>query len=93
MRNSPPTERSPLTEDQRSQLAALENQPDTNDIPQAPAENWQFAYRLYKPRKEAISLRLDADVLEWLRSKGPRYQTEINRLLREKMEESAGAEG
>jgi uncharacterized protein (DUF4415 family) len=35
--------------------------------------------------KEAISLRLDMDVLDWLRRKGPGYQTEINRILREKM--------
>jgi uncharacterized protein (DUF4415 family) len=32
------------------------------------------------------SLRLDADVLDWLRNKHARYQPEINRILREKME-------
>jgi len=35
--------------------------------------------------KEAVSVRLDADVLAWLKSKGPGYQTRLNRLLRELM--------
>jgi uncharacterized protein (DUF4415 family) len=34
------------------------------------------------PRKEAISLRLDADVLDWFRTRGPGYQTRINAVLR-----------
>ena len=60
---------------------------DGDDFPPAPAANWSTAVRgrFYKPRKEAISLRLDMDVLDWLRRKGPGYQTEINRILREKM--------
>ncbi len=38
------------------------------------------------PRKEAISLRLDAEVLDWFRSRGPGYQTRINAVLRAYME-------
>jgi uncharacterized protein (DUF4415 family) len=34
------------------------------------------------PPKASISLRLDADVLEWLKSQGPGYQTRINAILR-----------
>ena len=34
------------------------------------------------PAKASISLRLDADVLEWLKSQGPGYQTRINAILR-----------
>jgi uncharacterized protein (DUF4415 family) len=34
------------------------------------------------PPKTAISLRLDADVLAWLKSQGPGYQTRINAILR-----------
>jgi uncharacterized protein (DUF4415 family) len=78
-----------LTNDQISQLRALEGrEPDTNDIPEAPAENWQNAQRgkFWKARKEAISLRVDMDVLDWLRGQGPGYQTTINRVLRERME-------
>lgn len=76
----------PLSEEEKRQLAALDGNPDTDDVPEAPSENWKFARRLYKPRKEAISLRLDADVLEWLRQRSERYQTEINHILREKMQ-------
>jgi uncharacterized protein (DUF4415 family) len=75
-----------LTEAQLAQLAALNGRPDTDDIPQAPAENWQAARRLFRPRKEAISLRLDADILDWLKHRSERYQSEINRILRERME-------
>jgi len=80
------TEVSGLTEAQLVQLRALDGHPDVADIPEAPVENWQRARRFYKPRKEAISLRLDADVLDWLKRRSERYQTEINRILREKME-------
>ena len=80
------TDRPALTEAQKAQLRALRGSPDRVDIPEAPGENWQNARRFYKPRKEAISLRLDADVLAWLRSRSDRYQTEINRILRERME-------
>ena len=38
------------------------------------------------PVKKPVTIRLDADVLEWFRSQGPGYQTRINRLLRRFME-------
>lgn len=84
------TERPELTEAQLAQLRALEGNPDTSDIPEASAENWAGARRFFRPRKEAISLRIDADVLDWLRHRSERYQTEINRILREKMETGRG---
>jgi len=34
------------------------------------------------PRKAAISLRLDAEVLDWFKAQGPGYQTRINAILR-----------
>ena len=81
------TEELELTDAQREQLRQARNRiPGTDDIPERPEANWATARRLYKPRKEAISLRLDADVLEWLRGRSERYQTEINRLLRALME-------
>ncbi|MDH4259050.1 MAG: BrnA antitoxin family protein [Gammaproteobacteria bacterium] len=40
------------------------------------------------PRKAAISLRLDADVLDWFRAQGAGYQTRINAVLRAYMEAS-----
>ena len=35
--------------------------------------------------EKAVSLRLDADVIEWLKKDGPGYQTRTNQLLRERM--------
>ena len=41
------------------------------------------------PPKAAISLRLDADVLEWFKAQGPGYQTRINAVLRAYKDEAA----
>lgn len=81
------TKHASLSESQLAQLRAAEFvEPNTTDIPEAPLENWAYARKFFKPRKEAISLRIDADVLDWLRRRGERYQSEINRILRERME-------
>lgn len=40
----------------------------------------------YRANKQAISIRLDADVLDWFRSQGDRYQSRMNAALREYME-------
>jgi uncharacterized protein (DUF4415 family) len=42
--------------------------------------------RFYRPVKEQISLRVDADVLAWFRSRGRRYQTYMNEVLRRAMQ-------
>jgi uncharacterized protein (DUF4415 family) len=79
----------PLTEEQLRQLAALtDDEPDTSDSPEIPEEAWATAQRnpFFRPRKEPVSLRLDMDVMHWLKSKGPGYQTEINAILRRQME-------
>ena len=59
---------------------------DTDDIPEAPAENWAFAKRpgLYRPIKRHVTMRLDADVIDWFKAQaqGRGYQSEINRVLR-----------
>lgn len=38
--------------------------------------------RWNRPRKLRISLRVDVEVVDWFKSKGPGYQTRINRILR-----------
>ena len=43
--------------------------------------------RWNRPRKRRISLRVDVEVVDWFKSKGPGYQTRINRILRRVMEE------
>jgi uncharacterized protein (DUF4415 family) len=78
----------PLTAEQRRQLEALAKMPDseidTSDIPELPEEAWKDAVRgrFYRPVKQAVSLRLDADVLAWLKKDGEGYQTRANRILR-----------
>lgn len=41
---------------------------------------------LYRPVKQQLSLRLDADVVAWFKDAGDGYQTRINRALREYVE-------
>ncbi len=41
--------------------------------------------KFYRPIKEPVTLRLDADIIAWLKSGGPGYQTRINALLRTAM--------
>lgn len=52
---------------------------------------------MYKPVKQRVTIRLDADILDWLRKKtgGKGYQTMLNRVLRERMlqEIAEGEEG
>ena len=43
--------------------------------------------RWNRPLKQRISLRVDREVLDWFKSKGPGYQTRINRILRRVMED------
>jgi uncharacterized protein (DUF4415 family) len=40
---------------------------------------------MYKPVKKSVSVRLDADVIEWLKSGGTGYQTRMNEILRREM--------
>ncbi len=44
--------------------------------------------RWNRPRRQRISLRVDIEVLDWFKSKGPGYQPRINRILRQVMIES-----
>ena len=76
---------SPLTERQIALLDARIG--DSIDCAEATPAQWATAvsFRHFKPRKDAISLRIDMDVLAWLRRYGPGYQTKINAILREKM--------
>jgi uncharacterized protein (DUF4415 family) len=77
-----------LTTEQMEELQALEGRPvDTSDIPERSASAWKDAVRgrFYRPVKQAVSLRLDADVLAWLKKDGQGYQTRVNQMLRERM--------
>jgi uncharacterized protein (DUF4415 family) len=66
----------PLTAVQKAELVALavlpDQQIDTADIPPLSAAYWRKAVRnpFYRPVKEQVTVRVDADVLAWLRSTG-----------------------
>ena len=55
--------------------------------PVKPPEFWQGARigKYYRPRKTLISLRVDEEILDWLKSKGEGHLTRINEILREHM--------
>jgi len=81
----------PVMSDER--IAELQNfeTKDFNDCPiqtQEQLQEFKPKYpdaRLYKPIKKVVQLRLDADVLEWLKQAGPGYQTRANAVLRQAM--------
>jgi len=81
----------PLTAAQRAELKALaelpEDEIDTTDIPPASEAFWKHAVRnpFYRPVKQQLTVRVDADVLAWLRSAGRGYQTKLNAILRQAM--------
>lgn len=81
----------PLSAKEKRALAKLaklpDDQIDTSDIPELSAEFWRNAVRgrFYRPLKQAVSLRLDSDIVAWLKKPGKGYQTRANKILREKM--------
>lgn len=81
----------PLTEEQKAELKALPGMPDSeidlSDIPPLDDTFWKNAVRnpFYKPTKTSTTVRVDSDVLAWLKSQGKGYQTRINTILREAM--------
>jgi uncharacterized protein (DUF4415 family) len=81
-----------LTAEERAEMRALADQPDDtidySDIPATTAKDWVGAEvgRFYRPLKHQVTLRVDADILDWFKREaaGERgYQTRINRALRE----------
>jgi uncharacterized protein (DUF4415 family) len=81
----------PLTKAQRDHLAKLatlpDNQVDTSDISELTDEqlNTGVRGRFYRPVKQQITARVDADVLDWLKSQGKGYQVRLNAILRREM--------
>jgi uncharacterized protein (DUF4415 family) len=79
------------TKKESEELASLVEMPDEeidySDIP--PVTDWSKAVvgRFYRPVKETVTIRLDADVLDWLKQGGKGYQTRVNKILRAVMEQ------
>ena len=64
-----------------------DSQIDFSDAPerQPPAAAVEVG-RFYRPIKQLVSLRVDADVLAWFRGQGKKYQTYMNEVLRREMQ-------
>lgn len=79
-----------LTPQQIAELAALDALPDgqidTSDIPEKLDWTGAVRGRFYRPMKQQLTLRLDADLVSWFKAHSTAnegYQTGINRALRE----------
>ncbi|MGB2633237.1 MAG: BrnA antitoxin family protein [Candidatus Acidiferrum sp.] len=77
-----------VPESVRRELAALsarsEKDIDFSDLPATTREDWASAVRgkFYRPVKKQLTVRIDADVVEWLKSRGSGYQSRLNAILR-----------
>lgn len=85
-----------LSREQRRDVAAIaakkEESIDLSDMPEV--VDWSGAEigKFYRPPKKPVTMRLDQDVLDWLKAYGKGYQTKANLLLRHAMA-SAGRNG
>lgn len=81
----------PLTEKQKAEIKAVAAMPDSeidySDLPPLDNSFWKNAVRnpFYKPTKTSTTVRVDSDVLIWLKAQGKGYQTRMNEILREAM--------
>ena len=82
---------SEVPESVRKELAALATLPesdiDFSDLPPLQTQDWMGAERgkFYRPIKQQLTVRIDADVLAWLKSQGKGYQSRLNAILRSAM--------
>ena len=79
----------PATRDISAELAAIdamkEEDIDFSDAPEVTDFSGFKRGLFYRPEKQAVTIRLDADVVAWFKSAEPKYQTAVNRVLREYM--------
>jgi uncharacterized protein (DUF4415 family) len=61
---------------------------DTSDIPPVSDRSKAVVGKFYRPIKKPLTIRLDSDILDWLRRQGRGYQTRINMLLRSALEKA-----
>ncbi len=79
----------PATRDISAELAIIdamtEDEIDFSDAPEI--TDWTGAVRgkFYRPEKQAVTIRLDADVVAWFKGSEPKYQTAVNRVPRDYM--------
>jgi uncharacterized protein (DUF4415 family) len=82
-----------VSKKQSKELAALaalrDGKIDLTDLPEVLDWSVAIAGKYYRPIKKSLTIRLDADVLAWLKAQGRGYQTRINKLPRAAMESRA----
>jgi uncharacterized protein (DUF4415 family) len=64
---------------------------DFSDIPKLGKSFWKTARLTMPEPKERLTIRVDHDVVQWLKQNGRGYQTRINAILRSYMEAETGA--
>ena len=79
-----------MSKREMAELKKLARMPDSkidfSDAPETPSAARTLVGRFYRPVKQLISLRVDADVLAWFRGRGAKYQTYMNQVLRREMQ-------
>jgi len=84
-----------LTKEQKLQIArvAAKKDPDIDLSEMPEVIDWSGAEigKFHRTPKKPVTMRLDADVLEWLKSYGEGYQTKANMLLRHAMMQTVPA--
>ncbi|RMB08194.1 BrnA antitoxin family protein [Eilatimonas milleporae] len=64
-------------------LAAMpDSDIDYSDIPELDKTFWKNAKLTMPAKKEKVTIRIDADVIEWFKSKGKGYQSHMNAILK-----------
>jgi uncharacterized protein (DUF4415 family) len=63
---------------------------DDSDIPQLDKSFWKAAKLVMPEPKDRLTIRVDHDVVEWLKKDGSGYQTRINAILRSYMRARSG---
>ena len=77
-----------ISEETRLEYGRRDRRLDSDpDAPQLPPDYWNNARigKYYRPLKTQISVRIDNEVLDWLKSKGQGHLSRINEILRERM--------
>ena len=63
---------------------------DDSDIPKLGKSFWKAAKLTLPEPKDRLTIRIDHDVVEWLKKEGSGYQTRINAILRSYMKAQSG---
>jgi uncharacterized protein (DUF4415 family) len=86
-----------LTREQKRDIAAIAAKKDADidlsDMPEVADWSGAETGKFYRPPKKSVTMRLDQDVIDWLKAYGRGYQTRVNLLLRHAMASARGNMG